>query len=97
MKIRLIFANKFLFADAKNLKETTKINDVREFVCLTLSKYCRRDHFAGDPSRFAKLLLRLPPLRSWILKGSESILSIKAGNSFDNILVETFVKNQKKI
>jgi hypothetical protein len=83
-------------ADVKNLKESVKINDVRDFICLTLSKYCRRDQFVSDPSRFAKLLLRLPSMRSWVLKGSEIIMSIKASNSFDNILVETFVKNQKK-
>jgi len=50
----------------------------------------------NDSARFGKLLMRLPPLRSWVLKGSEHIFSIKANNSFDSILVEAFAKNQNK-
>lgn len=83
--------------DAKNLKDHVKINETRDSICMTLSKYCRRDQYANDPCRFAQLLMRLPPLRSWILKGAENFMSIKAANSLDNILVEAFVKKQTKI
>lgn len=79
-------------SDVKNLKEKNKISEFRESTCLILSKYCMRDHFLDDSTRFAKLLLRLPPLRSWVLRGAENIMCIKAANSFDNILVEAFVK-----
>lgn len=80
--------------DAKNIKDNIKINEMRDSICATLEKYSRRDQFINDPSRFAKLLLRLPSLRSWVLRGTENIMAIKAANNFDNILVEAFVKNQ---
>ena len=70
-----------------------KINEIREFAWLLLSKYCRRDQFYDDPTRFANLLLRLPPIRSWVLRGAKNLISIKASNAFDNVLLEAFVIN----
>lgn len=86
-----------LFDSNATLNDSSKVNEIRDSICVTLSKYCRRDQFSSDPTRFAKLLLRLPPIRSWVLSGTESVMSIKATNNFDSILVESFVKNQKKI
>jgi hypothetical protein len=92
---KLIF--NFCFnSDAKNLKDPLRISEIRNMICQVLSKYCRRDQYLNDSARFGKLLMRLPPLRSWVLKGSEHIFSIKANNSFDSILVEAFAKNQNK-
>lgn len=79
--------------EAKNLKNVAKINEIREFAWLLLSKYCRRDQFYDDPTRFANLLLRLPPIRSWVLRGAKNLISIKASNAFDNVLLEAFVIN----
>lgn len=97
-RIELAFLKLLLLfdSDAKNLKNAKKVNDIRDSVCLMLSKYCRRDQFVNDPCRFARLLMCLPPIRSWTLKGTENIMSIKATNQFDSILVEAFVKIPKK-
>jgi retinoid X receptor alpha len=81
--------------ESKNLKDRAKIDDLRDWICVILSKYCRRSqiqHLNEDSSRFAKLLMRLPPVRSWSLKGIENLYFIKATNNFDNLLVEMFIK-----
>jgi len=83
--------------DAKNLKNSAKVAEIRDWICLILSKYCKRDNYSDDPIRFAKLLMRLPPLRSWSLKGIENLYFIKAANNFDNILVETFVRKPDSV
>lgn len=75
--------------DAKSLKNSSKVTDIRDWICSLLCKYCKR---SDDQSRFSKLLLRLPPLRSWSLRGVENIFFIRAANNFDNILVESFVR-----
>ena len=74
------------------MKYSAKVAETRDWICIMLNKYCKR-RIVDDPSRFSKLLLRLPPLRSWSLKGVENLFFIKAANNFDNILVETFVKS----
>lgn len=71
-----------------------KIEDLRDWICIILSKYCRRSNVNDDASRFAKLLMRLPPIRSWSLRGIENLYFIKAANNFDDLLVEMFVKKQ---
>lgn len=80
--------------DAKGLKNSAKIAELRDWICIILSKYCKRPYFLEDTTRFPKLLMRLPPLKSWSLKGIENLFFIKAANNFDNILVEMFVKKQ---
>jgi len=54
-------------ADAKGLQMTAHVESLREKVYVTLEEYCRRQ-YPDDPGRFAKLLLRLPALRSIGLK-----------------------------
>ncbi|RNA44373.1 Retinoic acid receptor RXR [Brachionus plicatilis] len=81
--------------DAKGLKNSSKIGEIRDWICIILSKYCRRPSFQEDPTRFPKLLMRLPPFKSWSLKGIENLFFLKAANNFDNILVEMFVKKQE--
>lgn len=78
--------------EAKNLKNTAKVGEIRDWICVVLSKYCKRENYSDDPTRFAKLLMRLPPLRSWSLKGIENLYFIKAATNFDNILMEMFVR-----
>jgi len=56
-----------LYADAKGLQMTAHVESLREKVYVTLEEYCRRQ-YPDDPGRFAKLLLRLPALRSIGLK-----------------------------
>jgi len=46
---------------------TAHVETLREKVYVTLEEYCRRT-YPDDPGRFAKLLLRLPALRSIGLK-----------------------------
>jgi len=46
---------------------TAHVESLREKVYVTLEEYCRRQ-YPDDPGRFAKLLLRLPALRSIGLK-----------------------------
>jgi len=55
------------YADAKDLQMTSHVESLREKVYVTLEEYCRRQ-YPDDPGRFAKLLLRLPALRSIGLK-----------------------------
>nr|ASL70517.1 nuclear receptor [Brachionus rotundiformis] len=81
--------------DAKGLKNNSKISEIRDWICIILSKYCKRPSCQDDPTRFPKLLMRLPPFKSWSLKGIENLFFLKAGNNFDNILVEMFVKKQE--
>lgn len=54
-------------ADSKGLQMTAHVESLREKVYVTLEEYCRRQ-YPDDPGRFAKLLLRLPALRSIGLK-----------------------------
>lgn len=53
--------------EAKGLKNVDKIEQLRESVYSTLEKYCRTS-YSDQSGRFAKLLLRLPALRSVGLK-----------------------------
>ena len=52
-----------LFADCKNISCSTEVESLREKVYGTLEEYCRAA-YPDEPGRFAKLLLRLPALRS---------------------------------
>jgi len=49
--------------DAKNVSCSTEIEQLREKVYGTLEEYSRTK-YPDEPGRFAKLLLRLPALRS---------------------------------
>lgn len=54
-------------AEAKGLKSTAQVEALREKVYAVLEEYCKQN-YPDQPGRFAKLLLRLPALRSIGLK-----------------------------
>ena len=62
-----ILNNLQMSTDAKGLKSISKVEALREKVYATLEEYTRTS-YADEPGRFAKLLLRLPALRSIGLK-----------------------------
>ncbi len=65
--------------DAKGMEDPPAvqlIESLREKVYATLEEYCRTNH-ENEPSRFAKLLLRLPALRSIGLKCMEHLFFYK--------------------
>ena len=78
------------------MKSADKVADVRDTLCVILSKYCSQRKFAhgDDVTRFAKLIMRLPAFRSWSLKGVDNLAFLKVSNKLDNLLVEMFVKNE---
>ena len=49
--------------DSKGIKSNAEVERLRENVYGTLEEYCRTA-YPEEPGRFAKLLLRLPALRS---------------------------------
>jgi len=61
--------------DVKGLQDINKVELLRERVYATLEEYTRTKH-ENEPGRFAKLLLRLPALRSIGLKCMEQLLFI---------------------
>lgn len=81
--------------DAKGLKNINQVETLREKVYAALEEYCRQQH-ENEPSRFAKLLLRLPALRSIGLKCLEYLFFYKLigdkESSPENIL-EDFITN----
>lgn len=62
--------------DAKGLKTVTQVEVLREKVYATLEEYTRAT-YPDEPGRFAKLLLRLPALRSIGLKCLEHLFFFK--------------------
>ncbi|KAF6032235.1 RXRA [Bugula neritina] len=75
--------------DAKNVSCSTEIEQLREKVYGTLEEYSRTK-YPDEPGRFAKLLLRLPALRSIGLKTLEHLFFFKlVGNApIDTFLLE---------
>jgi hypothetical protein len=69
-----------------------KVSQVREWLCQLLSKYCKRPLYEDEPLRYAKILMRMPPMRSWSLKSMENLVFVKIANNFDNVLVDAFIK-----
>ena len=64
-----------------------RVTEIRDQLCLILSKYCKKMHGDEDTTRFAKLLMRLPSFRSWSLKGVENLFFTKASGAFDDQLI----------
>ena len=67
---------------------SSQVESLREKVYATLERYCRQ-HNENEVSRFAKLLLRLPALRSIGLKCVEQLFFyklIKVSKNYFNIL-----------
>jgi len=62
--------------DAKDLQAVELVERLREHVYATLEDYVRHE-YPREPGRFAKLLLRLPALRSIGLKCREKILFLE--------------------
>lgn len=60
------------FAGVRGLKSHGEVESLREKVYATLEEYTRLTH-PEEPGRFAKLLLRLPALRSISLKCLEHL------------------------
>lgn len=62
--------------DAKNLQSVQQVEALREKVYASLEEYCKTQ-YPEEPGRFAKLLLRLPALRSIGLKCLEHLFFFK--------------------
>ena len=67
-------------SDTKGLSDTSKVESFRERVYASLEDYVRTNH-PTETGRFAKLLLRLPALRSIGLKCDEHLLFFNIINS----------------
>lgn len=72
----------------KGLKCAQQIENLREKVYASLEDYCKQ-HYPDQPGRFAKLLLRLPALRSIGLKCLEHLFFFKliGDTPIDNFLM----------
>ena len=76
-------------SDAKGLTAVHHVESLREKVYASLEEYCKTQ-YSDEPGRFAKLLLRLPALRSIGLKCIEHLFFFKMiGNQpIDTFLME---------
>ena len=72
----------YFFLDAKDVVDTSRVSELREKVCMSLASYCKKVH-SDDVARFAKLLLRMPPIRGWCIKGIENLFFAGAARSAD--------------
>jgi len=81
--------------ESKGLKEATRVQELRERVYASLEEYCKAKH-EDQPGRFAKLLLRLPALRSIGLKCLEHLFFFKliGDNSMDSFLIDLLEAGQ---
>lgn len=75
--------------DAKNLTNPAQVEAQREKVYASLEEYCKTQ-YPDEPGRFAKLLLRLPALRSIALKCMEHLFFFKliGDTPIDSFLME---------
>lgn len=75
--------------DAKGLTSVQEVEQLREKVYASLEEYCKT-RYADEPGRFAKLLLRLPALRSIGLKCLEHLFFFKliGDTPIDTFLME---------
>nr|XP_022322315.1 retinoic acid receptor RXR-like isoform X2 [Crassostrea virginica] len=75
--------------DAKGLSAVSEVEQLREKVYASLEEYCKM-HYPDEPGRFAKLLLRLPALRSIGLKCLEHLFFFKliGDTPIDTFLLE---------
>jgi len=63
-------------SDAKTLSAPQTVESLREKVYATLDEHCKQQ-YPDEPGRFAKLLLRLPALRSIGLKCTDHLFTFK--------------------
>lgn len=73
--------------EVRGLKSIQEVTKLREKIYATLEGYCRMA-WPEDPGRFAKLLLRLPAIRSIGLKCLEHLFFFKIHVPIDEFLVE---------
>ncbi|XP_045202226.1 retinoic acid receptor RXR-like isoform X1 [Mercenaria mercenaria] len=75
--------------DAKGLTSVQEVEQLREKVYASLEEYCK-SRYVDEPGRFAKLLLRLPALRSIGLKCLEHLFFFKliGDTPIDTFLME---------
>ena len=78
-----------VFLDAKGLTYPQQVESLREKVYASLEDYCRQQN-PDEPGRFAKLLLRLPALRSIGLKCNEHLFYFKMS---DEVPIDTFLQD----
>jgi len=84
----------FLFdPDAKDVVDTSRVSELREKVCMSLAAYCKKTH-SEDVARFAKLLLRMPPIRGWCIKGIENLFFAGAVRSADSDIIHMIRSRQ---
>ncbi|CAF3564848.1 unnamed protein product [Adineta steineri] len=84
----------FLFdPDAKDVVDTCRVSELREKVCMSLASYCKKVH-SDDVARFAKLLLRMPPIRGWCIKGIENLFFAGAARSADSDIIQ-MIRNRQ--
>ncbi|CAF0826566.1 unnamed protein product [Adineta ricciae] len=84
----------FLFdPDAKDVVDTGRVSELREKVCMSLATYCKKVH-SDDVARFAKLLLRMPPIRGWCIKGIENLFFAGAARSADSEIIH-MIRNRQ--
>lgn len=76
-------------SDAKGLTSVQEVEQLREKVYASLEEYCKT-RYIDEPGRFAKLLLRLPALRSIGLKCLEHLFFFKliGDTPIDTFLME---------
>lgn len=76
-------------SDVRGIKSIQEVEMLREKVYGVLEDYTRATH-PNEPGRFAKLLLRLPALRSIALKCMEELFYFKIGGDvpFSNFAEE---------
>lgn len=77
----------FSVADVRNLKSVQEVEALREKVYAVLEDYTRTTH-PNEPGRFAKLLLRLPALRSIGLKCLEHLFFFRL---IGDVPIDTFL------
>lgn len=66
----------YLISGSKGLRSVSEVEILRDKVYIALEEYCRST-YPEEPGRFAKLLLRLPSLRSIGLKCLEHLFFYK--------------------
>ena len=79
--------------DAKDVVDTSRVSELREKVCMSLASYCKKVH-SDDVARFAKLLLRMPPIRGWCIKGIENLFFAGAVRSADSDIIHMIRSRQ---
>lgn len=75
------------FLDVRSIKSAQEVEILREKVYGVLEEYCRVTH-PDEPGRFAKLLLRLPALRSIGLKCLEHLFFFRM---IGDVSIDTFL------